>query len=136
MDKINLRQPYSLKEREHDIWLDADQKTLILKKENNEVGRVNLTEEKIALTVSNQDLFFEVPLKDEDLSHSIKTELNAEIEIGVEIFTASPSGSRHFALLCGLGVDDMRSGRMLQAYNLDLHTVNLFIRDGFLVIEL
>lgn len=135
MISIKQRRPYSLKNGQHDIKLNVDQKQLILLKEDAEIGEIDLCTKKIALTVSNDELFFEPPLESEDITHQVSTKLTKEIEIGIERFRPSLHKGSKFALFCGLGADDMRSGRMLQTYNLDLHTVNISIRDGYLLIE-
>jgi len=139
MNAIKFNHPYTLSENSdeggHSIWLEEDRATLQLKKRSEVIGEINIVESKIALTVLGKDLFFRSPMK-EDIEWTVKTNLNEQLQIAVKYYFTGPTGNGYFSFLAGIGADDMRSGRMIHAYNLESHTLNISVQEKQLVIEL
>jgi|GEM_PF-905706 len=112
------------------VSLDNNCEHIIIHKNGGKINEVNFKERGISLTVKANEL----QVKESAPSTNGRVKINATkgVNLSVELFDF-PGGYSENALV--VGIDDMRTGRSINAFSLDDCLINIHKEGDYIVIE-
>jgi len=111
------------------VSLDDNCESIIIHKNGDKVNAVNL-KEGVALTVKANELQVKAPSP--STHGKVKIDATKGANLSVELFSF-PGGYSENALV--VGIDDMRTGRSINAFSLDDCLINIHKEGDYIVIE-